>query len=114
MTTLTERTKEAIANGKVIGDGHTIFFPDFYAPYFAEDELRQAGLIMNLKSDFSSNKSTIYDTETGQPVDGVTGVYNLSFLEWLASSLGVTDYRICNGRGSQAQAIVDALREALV
>lgn len=114
MTTITERTKEALANGKIVGDGHTIFDPNFYAPYFSEDELRKAGLLITLKSDYSSPKSTIFDNKTGEAVDEMTGIYNLSFLEWLAVRVGVTDYRICNGRGSQAQAIVDALYEALV
>lgn len=112
MTTLTERTKQALADNKIIGDGHTIFEPTFYAPHFSEDELRQAGLLTTLTSDYSSPKSTIFD-KNGTPLESLTGIYNLSFLEWLADQLGVTDYRICNGRGSQAQAIVQAIKEAL-
>ena len=112
-TTLTQRTKDALADGKVIGDGHTIFSPEFYAPYFSEDELRKANLIQTLESDFSSGKSTIFDPNTGEPVESVNGVYNLSFLYWLANELGVSGYRECFGRGSQAQVIVQAIAEAL-
>lgn len=113
MTTITERTKDALADGKIIGDGHTIFSPEFYAPYFSEDELRKGDLIQTLESDFSSGKSTIFDPNTGEPVESVEGVYNLSFLYWLANELGVSGYRECFGRGSQAQVIVQAITEAL-
>lgn len=112
-TTLAQRTKDALADGKVIGDGHTIYAPEFYAPHFTEDELRRAQLIQTLKSDFSSGKSTIFAPETGEPVESVDGIYNLSFLYWLAGQLGVTGYRECFGRGSQAQVIVEAIRGAL-
>ena len=114
MTTITERTKEALANGKIVGDGHTIFDPVFYAPYFSEDELRQAGLIEEYHSDYSSGKSTIFDPDTGEAVESVKGVYNLTFLYWLASQNNVVDYRECFGRGSQARAIVEALKGALL
>ena len=113
MKTIQERTRDAIAEGKVIGDGHTIFNPDFYEPHFSLAELRKAGLVQTFKSDASSHKSTIYDSATGKPVPALKGVYNLSFLEWLASQLGVTDYRICNGRGFQADVIASAIRLAL-
>jgi hypothetical protein len=109
METLTERTREALSKGKVLGDGHTIFLPSFYSPFFSEDELREAGLVMTYASDYSSPKSTIFD-DKGTPLEELTGVYNLTFLEWLAEALDVTDYRICMGRGSQAQAIVEAIR----
>ena len=74
--------------------------------------MRQAGLLTTLTSDYSSPKSTIFD-KNGTPLESLTGIYNLSFLEWLADQLGVADYHICNGRGSQAQVIVQAIKEAL-
>jgi hypothetical protein len=108
-----EKTRQALEDGKIIGDGHTIFTPAFYSPYFSEYELVEAGLMTTLNSDYSSGKTTIFDPHTGDPVESVTGIYNLSFLYWLAGQLGVSDYRECFGRGSQARAIVDAIRQAL-
>jgi len=110
---LYEKTREALKGGKIIGDGHTIYSPTFYAPYFTEAELEEAGLVRRYTSDTSSSKSTIYDPEKGEPVDYVDGVYNLTFLTWLAAELGVTDYRECFGRGSQAQVIVSAIMEVM-
>jgi hypothetical protein len=110
---LYEKTREALKGGKVIGDGHTIYNPTFYAPYFTEEELREAGLIRRYSSDTSSHKSTIFDPENGEVVDYVDGVYNLTFLTWLAAELGVKEYRECFGRGSQAQVIVSAIMEVM-
>lgn len=107
MTTIIERTRNALADGIIIGDGHSIFTPNFYKPYFTDEEL--AGLTTTYKSDLSSHKSTIFDPNTGVPVESLTGIYNLTFLYWLAKQIGATDYRDCFGRGSQAQAIVDAI-----
>ena len=113
MTTITERTKDALADGKVVGDGHTIFLPEFYAPHFSEDELRKARLIRTLESDFSNPKSTIFDAN-GNPVDKMEGVYNLSFLYWLCDALGVDSYNDYNGRGSQAQELVRRIRAQIL
>ena len=107
-----EKTRQALENGVVVGDGHTIYKPSFYEPFFSLDELKEAGLVERYESDFSSGKTTIYDND-GKPMDYVYGVYNLTFLYWLARSLGVTGYRECFGRGSQAQAIVEAIQEEL-
>jgi hypothetical protein len=112
MTTITQRTKDALADGTVTGDGHTIFRPAFYAPHFPEDELRIAGLIRTLESDFSDPKSTIFDTD-GNPVETMEGVYNLSFLYWLCGALGVDSHNDYNGRGSQAQELVRRIKETL-
>ena len=103
------RTKSALADGTIVGDGHTIFDANHYAKHFTQDEI--ASVTDTWYSDFSSHKSTIFDTKTGKPVETLTGVYNLRFLEWLAGELDVTDYPMMNGRGSQAQVIVTALRE---
>ena len=112
MTTIRQRTKDALADGTITGDGHTIFRPEFYAPHFTEDELRTAQLIQTLESDFSNPKSTIFDND-GNPVEKMDGVYNLNFLYWVAGINGVSNIRECFGRGSQAQAIVEAIQEAL-
>lgn len=111
-TSLIDRTKSALADGTIVPDGHSIYKIDFYSPHFTEDELRSAGLVQTLRSDFSSPKTTIFDG-SGTPLESLTGIYNLTFLEWLASSLGVSGYRECFGRGSQAQVIVEAIHEAL-
>jgi hypothetical protein len=107
-----EKTRQALEDGKIVGDGHTIYKPSFYEPHFTLDELKEANLLERYESDFSSGKTTIYDND-GKPMDYVYGVYNLTFLYWLANQLNVTGYRECFGRGSQAQVLVDAIREAL-
>lgn len=112
MTTITQRTKDALADDKIIGDGHTIFSPKFYAPHFTEDELRKARLIQTLESDYSDPKSTIFDKD-GNPVESMEGVYNLSFLYWLCGALGIDSNNDYNGRGSQAQELVRRVKEAL-
>lgn len=108
-----EKARVALIDGKIVDDGHTIFRPSFYEPHFTLDELKTAGLVIRYESDTSSHKTTIFDSD-GKPMDYVYGVYNLTFLEWLAKRLGVTGYRECFGRGSQARAIVDAIREELL
>jgi hypothetical protein len=107
-TTLLQRTKDAIADGKIIGDGHTIFNP----PHFSEDELRKAKLIHTYKSDKSDHKSTIFDKD-GKPMEKLKGVYNLTFLYWLCGQLGVDSNNDFNGRGSQADALASRIRKAL-
>jgi hypothetical protein len=111
-TTITQRTKDAIADGKIIGDGHTIFNPSFYAPHFSEDELRKAKLIHTYKSDTTNHKSTIFGKD-GKPMEKLKGVYNLTFLYWLCGQLGVDSNNDFNGRGSQADALARRIRKAL-
>jgi hypothetical protein len=111
-TTITQRTKDAIADGKIIGDGHTIFNPSFYAPHFSEDELRKAKLIHTYKSDTTNHKSTIFGKD-GKPMEKLKGVYNLTFLYWLCGQLGVDSNNDFNGRGSQADALASRIRKAL-
>jgi hypothetical protein len=111
-TTITQRTKDAIADGKIIGDGHTIFNPSFYAPHFSEDELRKAKLIHTYKSDTTNHKSTIFGKD-GKPMEKLKGVYNLTFLYWLCGQLGVDSNNDFNGRGSQADVLASRIRKAL-
>lgn len=110
MTTIAVRTKEAYDNGKLLADGHTIFNPTFYEPYFTAEEL--GALIQTHESDTSHPKTTIFGDD-GSPIPYVRGIYNLSFLYWLAAKLDVTDFQDCLGRGSQANAIVTAILEKL-
>lgn len=107
-----EKAQQALLDGKLVGDGHSIFRPSFYEPHFSLDELKDAGLIQRYESDTSNPKSTIFDSE-GNVMEYLYGVYNLSFLYWLARQLNVTEYRECFGRGSQAQALVDAIQLVL-
>ena len=55
-----------------------------------------------------SPKGTIF--VEGRPVQELEGIYGLFLLEYLATVLGVR-YRECIGRGSQASAIQEALRQ---
>ena len=107
--TLIQKTKEAIADGKIVGDGHTIFNPDFYAPHFSEAELRKAKLIHTHKSDTSSHKATIFGKD-GNPIEKLEGIYNLYFLYWLCGALGIDSNNDFNGRGSQAQELAQRIR----
>ena len=98
MSITKEQVRKALDADVIRGDGHTIYAPSFY-----EDHFDVAHLEVEYESDYSNGKSTIYDNE-GVPMDKTTGVYNLSFLRWVASELGL-DYRSKGGRGSQAQEI---------
>jgi hypothetical protein len=109
--TFINKVQEALTAGKVIGDGHTLFAPEFYEPYFTAEEL--AHLIRKHESDGASWKSTIFD-EDGNVIPELEAIYNLDFLYWLAGQLGVTERTTANGRGSQAQQLVGFIREVLV
>lgn len=99
--------------GIIIGDGHSLFAPEFYAPYFTAEELAKANLIQTVKSD-GSLKGSIYDRKTGQPLDSLEGVvYNLSFLYWVTRQIGDTRWPRAEGRGSQASELVGFISETL-
>jgi len=104
------RVREALEGRKIIPDGHTIFAPSFYFPHFTEEQLAEAKLIRRHKSD-GTWKGSI--TTNGEPVDECEGVYNLSFLYWVASELGVTESVQASGRGFQAQELVGYITDAL-
>lgn len=110
-TDIRTRAKEALAAGKVFGDGHTIFMPEFYSPFFTYEELKKARLVHKHESD-GSYKGSIFGPD-GEMLESLEGVYNLSFLYWLARKVGVTQSVQANGRGSQAQELVGYIREAL-
>ncbi len=104
-TTFRDKCIEAMNNNVIIGDGHSLYGAEFYAPYFTEEELTEAGLLCTHKSDKSSWKSTIYDGN-GKAVSELKAVYNLEFLYWVVRKLGLEKYPRAHGRGSQAQELV--------
>ena len=111
-TDFISKVKQAIEGGVIVGDGHSIYSPEFYAPYFSEAELNEAGLITEHESDESDYKSTLFDSN-GKKVAGIKGVYNLYFLEWLNGKLGTGKWSNKNGRGSQASDYVGFIYEAV-
>lgn len=108
--TFISKVQEALKDNIIIGDGHTLFAPEFYAPHFTAEEL--AHLIHKHQSDGASWKSTIFD-ENGNVIPELEAIYNLDFLYWLAGQLGVTKNTTAMGRGSQAQQLVGFIREAI-
>jgi hypothetical protein len=111
MTTLIEKTKTALEAGVIEADGHTLFAPEHYSPHFTLDELREAGLIQTHESD-GTHKGSIFDAN-GNVIQKLEAVYNLEFLYWLASAIGASHYTRSNGRGSQAQELVDNIKQKL-
>lgn len=107
-----EKVKRAIEGGVIVADGHSIFSPEFYSPYFTEADLNSVNLISEFTSDESDYKSTLFDSN-GKKVAGITGVYNLYFLEWLNISLATGKYSNKFGRGSQARDYVAFICEAV-
>ena len=105
------KAKQALDAGVIIGDGHTLFFAEYYAPHFTLDELNEAGLVQVHESD-GSHKGSIYGSD-GNIIQELKGVYNLYFLYWLASQLGVTERIQSMGRGSQASELVGHIRKVL-
>ena len=104
--TITKKlVRDALKDEIIFGSGHDIMNPDFYEKYFDVSHL-----ITTFKSDFSDHKSTIF--VNGEAVEELDGIYNLSFLYWLAGQIGLTsdDYGSYGGRGFQAQAIERSIR----
>jgi hypothetical protein len=96
-----EEIKKAIDNEVIIGDGHSIYSPDFYVGF-------DVGSIAYCHTSDGTGKGTIFTD--GEPVKELVGVYNLEFLYMIAGHCGVK-YESKYGRGSQARAIVDSLKE---
>jgi hypothetical protein len=104
-----DRVRQALDAKVVIGDGHTLFSPEFYAPYFTLDEIGH--LITKHKSD-GTGKGSIFAPD-GSVVDELEAIYNLEFLYWLARHMGITTSVWREGRGSQAQELVGYILEEL-
>ena len=112
-STFIETVREALDAGKICADGHTIFDPEFYAPFFSTDDLLFAGLIQTFKSDLSDHKGTIFGTDGIVREELKDSVYNLNFLYWIRSQLEITEPVTMMGRGSQAQQIVEQITKQL-
>ena len=112
-TKLIETVRNALDHGKVCPDGHTIFSPAFYAPFFTEDDLRAAGLVRNFQSDLSDHKGTIFGNDGIVREELKDSVYNLQFLAWLHKQLEISEPVTMIGRGSQAQQIVQQICKAI-
>jgi hypothetical protein len=112
-TKLITKVNEALVAGKICADGHTIFSPAFYAPFFSEDDLRAAGLIRNFRSDLSNEKATIFGTDGIVREELKQSVYNLDFLHWLHQQLEIDEPVTMFGRGSQARQIVEQIYHKL-
>jgi hypothetical protein len=98
----------AIDEGIIDGNGHSIMDPTFYTDggFDCED------LITEFESDTSSPKTTIF--KDGEVQEKVKGIWALDFHYWVAGQCGLArgvDYAEKYGRGSQAQAIASALAE---
>ena len=101
-----QQVVNAIDEGLINGDGHSIYPPDFYVGQGFDCE----HLTTEFESDTSSPKTTIF--KNGVPQEKVTGIYALDFHYWVAGQCGLAsgvDYDEKYGRGSQAQAIASAL-----
>ena len=98
-TTITaELIEAALADETIYPDGHTIFYPEHYAPHF---DVEAAGLVLTYESD-GTHKGSIYDAG-GNILPSLKGVYNLHFLRWLAvEQLGLAP-STASGRGFAAQ-----------
>ena len=112
MSEFRTRVSEALEAGVIEGDGHTLFSPEHYAPHFSKEELEEAGLIEVHESD-GTPKGTIFASD-GTIIEKLEAVYNLDFLYWVASRVGVTEQTRSMGRGSQAQELVGFISKALV
>lgn len=99
-----ELIREALNEGVIVPDGHTLFSPEKYTKYF---DVEQMGLVRSYSSD-GTHKGSIY--QNGELVQELKDVvYNLDFLYVLQEELGLP-YPKASGRGFQAQEIVDSLK----
>lgn len=105
------RVAEALTAGVITGDGHTLFSPDYYAPYFTAEELNEAGLIETHESD-GTHKGSIFAAD-GSLIERLEAVYNLEFLYWVARAIGAKSYTQSSGRGSQARELIGFIRAEL-
>ncbi len=104
-----DRVRQALEADVIIGDGHTLFAPEYYTGYFTLDEIGH--LITKHKSD-GTGKGSIF-APNGSVIDELEAIYNLDFLYWVARHMGITTRVWREGRGSQAQELVGYIREHL-
>ena len=91
------------------GDGHSIKYTRALIEVCGWPEELANAVSKEIESDTSDPKSTIFDKD-GNIVEKCYGWYTLSVLMAIASALDV-EYRGTIGRGFQARAIDEALRE---
>ncbi len=102
-----ETIKNAIENGIIYPDGHSIINPEHYEG-FDVTEITEVH-----HSDFSSPTTTIWGHD-GEPKESMEGVYNLTFLYWVANQTEMEaegSLMPYGGRGSNARHIVKQLVE---
>lgn len=96
------------------GDGHTLYKPDaLVAAGFPSSFIKEYTFVH--KSDYSNPKYVIFGND-GNPVDEMSAVTALTLHYAVASSLDLAegrDYESYGGRGSQARAIAEAIRETI-
>jgi hypothetical protein len=101
-----ETVRAALADETLWPDGHGIYPPEYYEPHF---DVRAAGLVHTYHSD-GTHKGSIYSNATGEVLESLEGVYNLSFLEWLAVTTLRLPYATASGRGFRAQQYVTMIK----
>jgi len=102
-----EMVKQAIEDRVVNGNGHSIYEGGHYA-----DAGFDCGHLVRVHESDGSMKGSITGPD-GEVVDELKGIYSLDFHYWLANKVGLTadDFGTFMGRGSQAQAILGALKK---
>jgi len=90
--------------------GHDLFKAKFYTDMGFPDEFVKR-FIMEIESDLSSPKTTIYDKDMNV-LEKVIGIYNLDFLRGLERAVGVKAEGSL-GRGREARNIITALQKKL-
>tara|TARA_Y100001951_G_C11170419_1_gene199930 strand:- start:39 stop:422 length:384 start_codon:yes stop_codon:yes gene_type:complete len=102
-----EMVKKAIEDKVINGNGHSIYEGGHYA-----DAGFDCGHLVQVHESDGSMKGSITGPD-GKIVDELKGIYSLDFHYWVAGEIGLThsDYGTFFGRGSQARAIMDALKK---
>ena len=107
MTVTKEMVREGCLNGAIDGDGHSIVSPDFFIERgFDRKDMESISSVLESGDDY---KSQIF--QNGEAVKPLEGIGCLHFHYWVASQVGVTNFQEYGGRGSQARAIAQALKE---
>ena len=102
-----EMVKKAIEDEVINGNGHSIYEGGHYA-----DAGFDCDHLVRVHESDGSMKGSITGPD-GEVVDELKGIYSLDFHYWLANKVGLTadDFGTFMGRGSQAQAILGALKK---
>ena len=101
-----ENVRAALAADVIFDDGWVITAPEAYTEFF---DVHAWKIVHTIKSDTTSGKTTIYGKD-GEILPEVYGVYNLTFLEALASKLGI-EGKPYFGRGATARDLVERIEK---